>query len=415
MKNVFSGRGLGLVLAAAALLSASCVASAPQDGNEAQAVEVPTAEPAAVALRIERAARALDRGEDAAHARTEIEAVLSDPTATAAERDDATLVLSRALEALGDSEGAISSIERLLAAHAGDREWAGAPKAERRLRKLLLGNEEPPRSRKFEVHGPVPPFASILVPFFPADASGHRDFRMLAFGGRSAVSAKLGTFNVEDAIQQAARKDCPDCEKNLSSTVDHASWIGIPMHRAALAKSLVVFYYDLEDSRIPARYDADLPLPTAEINARLARGEGVLAAKTRPGAPPVLLIAAPRAAQLDNVEEALSKMEELPSAPQSITLDGSLEAEEIQEVVRASFAEFRQCYETLLQTSAAAAGKISLSFSIDPSGHPGNVKATGDAPVASMESCMESAALKLVFPAAPKMTTVVYPVMFSPG
>jgi hypothetical protein len=128
------------------------------------------------------------------------------------------------------------------------------------------------------------------------------------------------------------------------------------------------------------------------------------------------LIAAPRFAQLDNVEEALSKMKELPAEPISIEVPASLEAAEIQSVVRASFGQFKGCYEEVLKDNPQASGRIILNFAIAPGGNVFQVKATAEAAaLQSMEECMKNITQTLVFPAAAKETTVRYPVMYTPG
>jgi hypothetical protein len=130
----------------------------------------------------------------------------------------------------------------------------------------------------------------------------------------------------------------------------------------------------------------------------------------------VILIAAPRFAQLDNVETTLSGMDELPLDAMSVDVPESLEAEEIQAVVRGAFSTFRPCYETLLQTNSAASGRVILDFKVDLDGHVATIKATAEsASMQSMETCMRDALQVLVFPAATKETTVSYPVLFTPG
>jgi len=413
MKKLF-GRGMVLGFVA---MAAACASGEAIESGEAPAVVAQAADDSKIALRIEKAARALDRGEDASRVKAEVEAVLADAQATAAERDDATLVLSRSLEASGDLEGAITVMEKLLAAHAEDREWTASDQASRRLRKLVTGSEEESSKQRRAAPGPVSELANHLVKFFPADPAGKVRFRLLQFGGRREWSEKLGTFNVPDAIRQNRQESCANCKTDIDSRSSHdGSWLGIPRQRASLGSSLVVIYFDLEGGKIPARYDADLPLPSAEIASRLARGEGLVMAKEREGAPPVVVIAAPRFAQLDNVEEALAKMKVLPTSPTSITLAGNLEPEEIQDVVRPSFGTFRGCYEDVLKTNPTAQGRIFLDFKIEPDGHVTNAKVNVESSdLSAMHTCMLNFTQNLAFPAAPQSTTVVYPIMFSPG
>ena len=58
-----------------------------------------------------------------------------------------------------------------------------------------------------------------------------------------------------------------------------------------------VFYFDLESDRIPTRYEKYLPLDEKTIVSHLENGDGLIAAKERKGAPPAILIAAPRSAR----------------------------------------------------------------------------------------------------------------------
>src|SRR5262249_31880766 len=94
-----------------------------------------------IAVRIEEAERALDAGKDAAGARAKLDAVLADPEASPEQRDQATIALSRALEALGDKEGATVAIEKLMSAHADDPKWPGEDAGEKRLFLLLTGRD----------------------------------------------------------------------------------------------------------------------------------------------------------------------------------------------------------------------------------------------------------------------------------
>jgi TonB family protein len=193
--------------------------------------------------------------------------------------------------------------------------------------------------------------------------------------------------------------------------------VDIPRYRGKIPRALTVFYFDLGAGRIPARYDAELPLPSAEIAARLAKGDGLVAARERPGAPPVLLIAAPRDVQLVQVEEALAAMKSLPTEPVAVPVNGARQPEEIQSVVRASFGAFRQCYEAVLKVSPAATGTVKMHFVIRNDGSVEGVSAVADGPLrdAAFERCMTAAVQGLAFPAAPGgKVTVTYPIVFSP-
>lgn len=84
--------------------------------------------------------------------------------------------------------------------------------------------------------------------------------------------------------------------------------------------------------------------------------------------------------------------------------------------MRGHFSAFRVCYEAVLQTNPAASGRILLDFKVDTDGHVASMKATAEAAsLQSMETCMRDAAQNFVFPAATKETTVVYPILYTPG
>ncbi|XXT21243.1 response regulator [Sorangium sp. So ce429] len=267
------------------------------------------------------------------------------------------------------------------------------------------------------------PFARALARYFPVPESSPRaiTIRVLTFGGSREVSERLRTFAIGPAIRALRQEACPRCDDQV--VINHMSsgtdgWVQIAAARPRLGSSLAVFYFDLGNQRIPARYDADLPLPTADIVARLEKGEGLIAARERAGAPPAILIAAPRRAHLPAVEAALAAMTELPAAPVSVPLPGQIEPAEIQAVVRGSFGRYRVCYEELLAGSPAAAGSVPLTFAILGDG------AVADAAVdtarstlrdATLERCMVAATSALRFPGIGQKTKVVYPIELSPG
>jgi hypothetical protein len=401
-----------------------CVApvDAPaSDLDEPVAAAVPQAQ--GVALRLEQAERSLDVGRDVPGARAAVEEVLRDPSITREQRDAAHLAHSQALESGGDREGAISEVEALLAGHPERDPWPLADATEARLRKLLTGSEAAPKRSRPDEGRPVAPFARALARYFPvpADEKQPLEIAVAAFGG-SGASERLGTFDVPGAIRERRREACSLCEDNLrihSHSSGFGSWVNLPGVRKEVGSAVAVYYFDLGD-RIPARYDADLPLPSAEIAARLERGDGLVAARERPGAPPVIVIAAPRAAQLADVEEALAAMKTIPTEPVVVPLKAPLKPTEIQATVRASFGSFRICYEAVLKQSPTAAGTASMHFAIRGDGSVEAVSAEvseGALRDPTFEACMTAATSALVFPAnrAVSPTTVTYPILFTPG
>lgn len=375
--------------------------------------------PSSAALRIEQALRLLDAGRDAAGARAMLDEALRDPALTPDERDEATLGLSRALEAQGDKEGAIRAVEDLLASHTNDRRWPSERAAEARLQKLVTG-KDPQQTSTIERNEPTAPFARVLAPHFPPGADGSYELTVLQFGGTKGLGDQLGTFNIDGGIRELRREQCPLCDDRISvrSTVSRAhSWTDIPQNRAQMESALTVFYFDLDGWRIPARYDAYLPLPSATIVEHLERGEGLIASRERPGSPPVILIAAPRRAQHAAVEEALAAMTSLPAEPVTVAVAATLMKEEIQTVVRGARGAQKACYEGLLARSPRAEGRISLKFSIDASGRTADVASVPESPAlddATFVQCLNGAVSSLQFPATGKTTTVVYPLAVSP-
>jgi hypothetical protein len=392
--------------------------------TEAQGAAAKSAESSsAIALRIEQAERKLDLGREIPAAREALSSVLKDPAATPDQRDQARLGLSRVLEAEGDLEAATSAVEALLAEHGDSRRFALEEAAEKRLRKLLTGSDAEPPTAGAEEPQQVSPFARALSEHFPKPEAGRRDVNIsiLAFGGSQEVSRRLGTFAITEAIRELRRKACPTCNDKLSFNTQSSrssGWLGIPRSRARLASSLAVFYFDLGSQRIPARYDAELPIPSAQIVAHLSRGAGLVAVRKREGAPPEVLIAAPRPALLPAVEQALAAMTSLPTDPVEVPLSQSLTASEVQAVVRGAFPAYRACYEDLLRRSPTAAGTIPLKFTIQSDGSVTDLgidTASTTLHDATLEQCLMATTSPLVFPTAPSKTTVVYPIAFSPG
>jgi hypothetical protein len=398
-----------------------CANGAPDPGDTAEVAQPAQAgeRAASVALRIEQAERQLDLGRDVAAARAALSEIAADAAVSSEERDQATLALSRAHEMLGDTKAAVAAVEGLLAAHADDEGWPLEKAAETRLRKLLTGAETAPKTPVFE-DTPIAPIAHVLASHFtPLDDGKRYRPSMVMFNARRGVSDQLGTFNVGGAIREKRAQSCPLCEDDLQIGRDetrYGSWVEIPVGRRLMDNALVVFYFDLGAGRVPSHYDDLLPMPSDEVVARLERGEGVVAAKTRAGAPPVLLLAAPRAAQLAEVEAAFAAMEALPASPSAVPVSQGLAKEEIQQVVRGARTAMKGCYETLLSSKPQAAGKVVMKFTVLPSGNVSDAMLEPDAALddATLVGCLRSTVDKMAFPTTPNKTTVAYPIAFAP-
>jgi hypothetical protein len=410
MKSMIRVFGLGL-----GLLVAAC-AQEPPPGGEFDAL---AARPASsLAVQIERAERTLDRGTDARQARASLEAALQDPGIAPEERRQALLALSRALEAVGDREQAIAVVEQEIAARGNDRAWESRP-FDARLRKLLTGSESSPGPALNRAEG-VAPFAHVVARYFPAAADGSIKASMYLAGGESRVSDELGTFNIRGAVRADKEKACPLCEVqvNVSKSVRQSDWLVIPQSQDKLDSALAVFYFDLGRNRIPARYERHLPMKVADIEAELERGKSFVVAKERPGAPPALLLAAPRTAMLDDVERHLASLDHLPIAVEMVDVSPALRPVEIQAVVRGTwFGEARRCYDALLARDAEAEGKLVLRFHIAAEGAMHDLELETESTALrdpELLACVRHSLEATRFPASGKETTVAYPVVMTP-
>ena len=410
MKSMINVLGLGLVM-----LAAGCA----QDAQPGSELDVPSSRPASsIGVQIERAERSLDRGGDAKQARDSMEAALQDPALGLEERRQALLALSRAHEKLGEREQAIALIEQEIAGHSEDRSWEAGP-FEARLRKLLTGAEQSP--------GPAPirpdevaPFAHVLLHYFPATADGTVKAVTYMAGGESSVSEELGTFNIRGALRQEKEKACPLCDVqvNVNHWRHQSDWMIIPQSQDKFGSALTVFYFDLGRNRIPVRYEQHLPMKVAEIEALLEQGKSFVLAKERAGAPPVLLLAAPRTAMLDDVERYLSKLDHLPTTLETVDVPATLRPGEIQAVVRGAWrGEARHCYEALLSHDPKAGGKLVLAFHVAPEGTLHDVEVETESPALkddALRGGLRRAVETLRFPASAGETTVRYPITMTP-
>lgn len=412
-----------LVLASAALTACGNARDLSNDTRSAaprsRAALSSTDARSSASLSIEQATRKLDLGRDVESVRATLEHIAADPAVGADDHDHAALALSRAYEAEGDHEKAIRTVEDLLAAHVDDRRWALSDATSKALRRLLTGKDDT-QAPTFDPNEVVSPFSRVLTKYFPVGADNLITVNMHLFGGDDATSDKLGTFAIGAAARAIRLERCPLCEHDLrrSIHIDRTSWVGIPAYRGQLSSGLAVFYFDLGSDRIPTRYEKYLPLPEKEIVSHLESGEGLFAVKDRKGAAPAILIAAPRRAQLPDVEEALSKQTRLPNEPVVVQVSPKLRPGEIRNVVRASFSGYKGCYGKVLEQRPAAAGKIVLEFAIGGDGAV--TRSSIDAERSSLhddafESCVLDVTRGLHFPATSHgETTVTYPITFSP-
>jgi len=375
-------------------------------------------------MRLEKALRAIDRGDSKA-ALEDLERLLEEQTLAAGnkgsrETDEVLLALSRAYEATGDHEAAIESVETILMGREGERPSYDA--AEKRLRFLLTGEEDEKGLRLPPSESP-PPIATALAELFEPSVTDHVMVDIYAFG--VARGNHHGIFDIAEAKRQTQEQSMNTKTSVGNSITRSGSWMAVPhamgekdptMPQAD--RSLLVFYFDLGDNRVPSRYDEYLPMPSDDIVAILERGDGVVMARKRAHGKPTIVIAAPRAAQLDLVEAELAKMTAIPYEPVTIALKPNLLPAEIQTVVRNSKSSMRKCYEAVLEHDPKAEGRINIHFVIDAEGKVSS-QSFGEGStlnVSGFEKCILDGIATLEFPAsgAPNGTTVTYPMVFSP-
>jgi hypothetical protein len=417
-------RALGVVGLAGLLGVLGCGdATEARDGGETarepEAREAAATPAAPTALVLEEAQRKLDRGEDLAGVVDALRAVIDDETTSADDRDAAKIALSRALAAKGDKDGAVEMLEELLRSHGNSGPFAQRDLAMKRLRLLLTGSED-----EVTFHAPaknVEPGARALAKLFEPDAEGNYLIDVWVFGA---------TARNQGVPWQLAEAKRDELETSLTPKISVGqsissaqSWTSLPMAMGEAPadmpqadRSMLVFYYDLGSGRVPSRYDAYLPIPSDEIAAALEEGDGLIALRERPHAKPTLVIAAPRAAQLAEVEDALSKMTEAPREPVRVHLAKGLSAAEIQSVVRGSRKELRGCYEALLERDPKAEGRVDVSFQIDEKGGTRDVglAETSTLHERAFDECIVGVAKKLEFAATGETTRVTYPFAMHP-
>lgn len=425
-------QGIALALAGLSLFGAACDASsrpneeetaaqgaAPEADLEQVSADDPVSKATHSKVRLERAQRALDRG-DARAAEEELERMLDAGEVVGEERDEALLALSRACELNGDEEGAIDAVERILIANAASERFESQEVAERRLRLLLTGAEETSNIR-LPASADLPPMTWELADFFEQGTDGRVLVDVYTFGRPSRERG--GIYDIAEAKRFKLDQDLSRQSKVSQSISGAGSWLALPKaigvqqeDMPQADRSMLVFYYDLGDNRVPSRYDEYLPIPSEEIAATLEKGQGLVAARKREHGKPVIVIAAPRMAQLEAVEEVFSQMTEMPFTPVAVPLTPKLMPGEIQGTVRASFGSLRKCYETALETDKTMEGKIVLSFEIDRDGYVSS-GALGEGTTLrepTFVQCMLRNLRELKFPASGEKTKVTYPIVMSP-
>lgn len=427
------GKGIVVALAGLGFCAAACnsgkepreeesaaQASEPEamDG-ERSAKDDPVSKATHSKVRLERAQRALDRGEAKA-AEQELEQLLESEELEGAERDEVLFALSRACELNGDEEGAVDAVEQILIANAAKERYETQELAERRLRLLLTGTEETSALR-LPASSNVPPVTWALAELFEPGPDGRVLVDVHTFGRPRNDSG--GIYEIAEAKRFKLDQDLSSQIKVSQSISASGSWLSLPKAMGEQQddmpqadRSMLVFYYDLGDHRVPSRYDEYLPLPSEEIAAILESGQGLVAARKREHGKPVIVIAAPRMAQLEAVEDAFSQLTEVPYTQVLVPLKPNLTPGEIQGTIRSSRGQMRKCYEEGLKRDKTMQGKIDLSFEIDGAGNVSNATIGEGTTLRepAFVKCMMSNLMTLKFPASGEKTKVTYPIVMSP-
>lgn len=387
-------------------------------GEEAAPSGEANPETKAASSPLEAALHDVDLGVNLAAAKTTLETALQQNAVSGEARDDVEIALAVAYKGLGDDERALSTLEATIA-RGGRSEWSRQQDATRLLVRWLTGVDRPPvRSASDPSALLVAPVAHALARTLPRSSKDRVDINLAIFGG-DETSELLGTLHLDSALRQQAEEQCPLCDRDLSIRTNrsrYGDWTSLMVEAEHFAETLAVFYYDLETGKIPPRYDGYLPMPSAAIAQRLADGKGFYAVKQRPGAPPIVLFAAPRRAQLAAVEGAFAVRTDLPEEPVSVALPQGLLSREIKAAIRGQFGAFKACYEALPEPRPS--GKLELAFSIDGAGSVQRASAgpatTLDAPAFTRCILQEAEKVKFAALGGRGETTVRYPITFRP-
>jgi len=357
-----------------------------------------------------------ETGHDLAASRARLEAILADASTGKEDRARVSLGLARLVEST-DKERAIALTEQAVA--------LGNEDADKHLFKMLTDKDPPSVWARRQAPGPLTASAKALAKYWPAATPDRAvEIEIYAFGGLDDwEGGPKGTFDIGSVLREQAVESCGLCDEVKTKIHTHSSrepfWTSIARYTTSLDHALVVVYVD-QDTIPPARYQQWLAAPIDAIEGALGHGEGFVAVKQRPSAPPIVTIAAPRFTQLAAVEKAFSEMATLPTKPVTVALPDKLAPSEIRSAVRSHFGQFRACYDALRKTSPAAAGTFELSYAIASNGTTKGVTVAMPASLedAAFRACVQTAAESITYPSwgrDPKATTTVrYPITVSP-
>lgn len=385
--------------------------------SQASSADAPPPEPAAATpadAALEEALANAETGKDPIRTRTTLEELLAGSSLSKEDKVRVDKALARLLRD-SDRERAVALLEDAVAL--GDED---APK---RLFAELTGHQ-PPSPWRSGAEPTIAPVAHALARYFP-DASGERDVQIeqVLFGGTHELSERIGTFEIAGVLRQKAQAACGLCDEVRTKIHTSRSrmnlWSSIPREQSRLEHALVVLYVD-ETTMVPERYAKWLAAPIADVKKAIEEGKGLYAVKERPGAPPIVTLAAPRDAQLPAVEEAFAKATVIPREPVTVPLAEGLSKDEIRTGVRNRLGAFKQCFDALLARSPNARGKLELAFSVTGAGAVSEPRVTLDAGLddPTFRACTEKVLSSVRYEAWSKdaraKTTVRYPIELTP-
>jgi tetratricopeptide (TPR) repeat protein len=393
----------------ASLALAACADGHAPNKDLAEPFQAPQAESATNPIRtkVAEARLRLDQGKDQALSINDLEAVQS--SLSPADAFEVNLVLGKLHASIGQKEKAADYLERALEVGSRDAD----EEAHEAFGKLLGRVTDTPRPTTID--NQVAKSARNLAKYFPGDKGGRVAIRIRSFGMSDDQNA---TFDIAKAANIVRREQCPICEpyKYSTSFSRQGLWTGIPSEKASLNNSLIVLFYDLERNHLPERYAYLLPTTAAKIDEELQKGNGYMSVREREGAPPIVLIAAPREGQLPDVEKAFANADHLPLEPQVVRLSAGLRSSEVQGAMRQTFPAVEACYKSLLQAKPEASGSLLLDFAVKGDGTPSNLKVEtkGTLKDETFASCTEKALASLRFAKTSGTTTVRYPITLTP-
>ncbi len=102
-------------------------------------------------------------------------------------------------------------------------------------------------------------------------------------------------------------------------------------------------------------------------------------------------------------------------AERTTTVEGGLDKSAVRAVVSAQIDDVRDCYTTELGDDETAAGRIVVSFVIQPDGSPVDVGVAESTMSARFDGCMTTTIERWSFPTSATDTRVTYPFVLSLG